>query len=80
MTDRNSTRTEATTRQPTTTTPSGPTERYPTNEEDPAAPIVPFIRQPGESDETTDIRREIADLRRQLNRIEQTIQDASETN
>jgi|GEM_PF-6252915 hypothetical protein len=80
MTDRNSTRTETTTRQPTTTTPSGPTGRYPTNEEDREAPLVPFIRQPDESEEMTDVRRELADLRRQLNRIEQTIRDASETN
>ena len=80
MTDRNSTRTETTTRRSTTTTPSGPTGRYPTNEEDREAPLVPFIQQPGTSDEMTDIRQELADLRRQLTQIEQTIRDASETN
>jgi hypothetical protein len=78
MTDRNSTRTETTTRQPTITTPSGPTGRYPKTEANREAPLVPFIRQPSESDETTDIQGELAELRRQLNRIEQTIQDASD--
>lgn len=38
------------------------------------APLVPFIQQPGGDDEMTTIRRELAALRAQLNRIERTMQ------
>ncbi|WP_411964549.1 hypothetical protein [Haloferax sp. YSMS24] len=75
MTNRtNTTRTDTTTRSQTTTRPPRTTQRYPTNEENMDAPLVPFIQQPGEEDEMTNIRRELAALRTQLNRIEQTMQ------
>ena len=75
MTDQtDTTRTDPTTRSTTTTRPPRPTRRYPSNEENMDAPLVPFIQQPGEEDEMTSIRRELAALRTQLNRIEQTMQ------
>ncbi|WP_416840319.1 hypothetical protein [Haloferax sp. DFSO52] len=86
MTNRSdSTRTDTTTRsttntastaitRSTTTRPPRPSRRYPTNIENMDAPLVPFIQQPGEGDEMTTIRRELAALRTQLNRIEQTMQ------
>ncbi|KAB1193210.1 hypothetical protein GJR96_07020 [Haloferax sp. MBLA0076] len=74
MTDRpNTTRTDTTTRT-TTTRPPQTTRRYPNNEENMDAPLVPFIQTPGEEDEMTNIRRELAALRTQLNRIERTMQ------
>ncbi|KAB1198109.1 MULTISPECIES: hypothetical protein [Haloferax] len=93
MTDRpNTTRTDTTTRS-TTTTPSTatntrsttttrpprPSRRYPNDIENMDAPLVPFIQQPGEEDEMTNIRRELAALRSQLNRIEQTMQTTTPT-
>ncbi|POG55423.1 hypothetical protein [Haloferax marisrubri] len=79
MTNRdNTTRTDTTTRTPTTTrsTTTRPpaARRYPNNEENMDAPLVPFIQQPGADDEMTTIRRELAALRAQLNRIERTMQ------
>nr|WP_225316365.1 hypothetical protein [Haloferax sp. CBA1149] len=43
------------------------------------APLVPFIQQPGEEDDMTNIRRELAALRSQLNRIERTMQTTTPT-
>ncbi|EMA08381.1 hypothetical protein [Haloferax denitrificans] len=79
MTDRdNTTRTDTTTRTPTTprSTATRPraTRRYPNNEENMDAPLVPFIQRPDEDDGMTTIRRELAALRAQLNRIERTMQ------
>ncbi|KAB1187435.1 MULTISPECIES: hypothetical protein [Haloferax] len=79
MTNRtNTTRTTTTTRS-TTTRPPRPTRRYPNNEENMDAPLVPFIQQPGEEDDMTNIRRELAALRSQLNRIERTMQTTTPT-
>ncbi|ELZ81799.1 hypothetical protein C453_17324 [Haloferax elongans ATCC BAA-1513] len=76
---RNTTRTDTTTRQTTTTRTPRPSRRYPNNEENMDAPLVPFIQEPGEEDEMTDIRRELAALRTQLNRIERAMQNPTDT-
>ncbi|AHZ23157.1 hypothetical protein E6P09_01300 [Haloferax mediterranei ATCC 33500] len=79
MTDQpNTTRTD-TTRTDTTTRPPQIPRRYPNNEENMDAPLVPFIQQPGEEDELTNVRRELAALRAQLNRIERAIQNPTDT-
>ncbi|ELZ96474.1 hypothetical protein C440_04983 [Haloferax mucosum ATCC BAA-1512] len=83
MTNRtNATRTDTTraetTRTDTTTRPPTP-RRYPNNEENMDAPLVPFIQQPGDEDEMTNIRRELAALRAQLNRIERAMQTTDDT-
>ena len=80
MTDRtDTTRTDTTTRSTTTTRPPRTSRRYPNNEENMDAPLVPFIQQPGEEDEMTNVRRELAALRAQLNRIERTMQTPTDT-
>ena len=81
MTNRDSTQTTTTTRQPTTTTSASasPSPSRPTTEEDQEAPLVPFIQQPAERDEMADIRRELTALRSQLNRIEQTMQETTDS-
>ncbi|WP_410766522.1 hypothetical protein [Haloferax sp. DFSO60] len=78
MTDRTDT-TRTRTDRPTTTitTPTQtprPRRRYPNNEENMNAPLVPLLDQPTREDDIEQIRRDLTALRTQLTRIERAMQ------
>jgi hypothetical protein len=70
--------TTPTTRDTTRRTARPTTRNYPNNEENMDAPLVPFIADPTEQtpdDEITDLRRDIAALAAQLDRIETRMEE-----
>ncbi|MUV58541.1 hypothetical protein GJ632_16665 [Halogeometricum sp. CBA1124] len=70
--------TTPTTRETTRRTTRPMTRNYPNNEENMDAPLVPFITDPTEQtpdDEITDLRRDIAALAAQLDRIETRMEE-----